>query len=575
MVTPARQTSSAPTAARRVRSPAAVAAFALLALALIGVFAAAQLYVLDGSLGLPLDDSWIHLSFARNLAAGHGLGINPGELVAGSTAPLWTAVVALATLLPGSDLLWMELLGVALYLGGAALVWALGRRLGLDRALAALAVVFTLATGWLAWSALSGMEISLFVFLSLAGMLLHLRERSGDGGRAPLSLAVLGVAALARPEGLLLLGCAAADRLLVFRRAEGGALAWRRPGRGALGRLLAGAGLAALAVVPVALLFVWIDGSPVPTTLAAKTDGGSGPHLPDLQYLQVAFGILLRSQPWLTVLAPAGAVELIRRLGTPRDRGLLPALWLAGLPLAYSCLTPPGGGPLVGNFGRYLFPLLPIVVLLGVLGLEPLERALRGSVTAVGGERPRWPVPRRLAAGVVLLLLLVPTAVSFGKTAVLYGRNVSDIARGDVRMARFLAARLPESAVVATMDIGALSAILPNRIVDLAGIGDPEVYDFVDRAVARGGSWQDGVLDFIRARRPDYLVVFPGWLRAVERPGSPYRRILTLKVRGNVTLGRDTLGLYATPWTRVPLRPAAETPSDEPVPAPDASRASP
>src|SRR5581483_2869393 len=50
-----------------------------------------------GHWGLPLDDSWIHLRLAANLAAGRGFGINPGEPLAASTAPLWT--VALAGLL--------------------------------------------------------------------------------------------------------------------------------------------------------------------------------------------------------------------------------------------------------------------------------------------------------------------------------------------------------------------------------------------------------------------------------------------------------------------------------------------
>jgi hypothetical protein len=58
-------------------------------------FVAAELRI-AGEIGLPLDDSWIHLRFADNLAAGHGFAINPGAPVAGSTAPLWTLCLALA-----------------------------------------------------------------------------------------------------------------------------------------------------------------------------------------------------------------------------------------------------------------------------------------------------------------------------------------------------------------------------------------------------------------------------------------------------------------------------------------------
>ena len=57
---------------------------AVLTLGLLGclAYASVELFFLDGNLGFPLDDSWIHLQFARNLANGEGLTYNPGELVA-------------------------------------------------------------------------------------------------------------------------------------------------------------------------------------------------------------------------------------------------------------------------------------------------------------------------------------------------------------------------------------------------------------------------------------------------------------------------------------------------------------
>src|SRR5262245_44692440 len=181
----------------------------------------AEIGRLRGGLGFPLDDSWIHLQFARNLAHGAGLSYNPGELVTGSTAPLWTALLALLFPLPGNVILWAKLLGVLLYLAGVDATWRLARELDLRRGLAVLAAGLTLATSWLVWSALSGMEVPLFVLLSLWGMILHLRERARPG-RPPLSLAVLAVAALARPEGFLLLLLALLDCALSFDGAEEG-----------------------------------------------------------------------------------------------------------------------------------------------------------------------------------------------------------------------------------------------------------------------------------------------------------------------------------------------------------------
>lgn len=508
------------------------------------VYAASAAYVVGAWPALPLDDAWIHLSFARNLASGHGLSIVPGELVAGSTAPLWTALVAFGPWFGLGGVAWMQILGVGFFAVGVVLSWSLARELGVSGGLSVLAAGLVAATSWMAWSSLSGMEIPLFVVLSLEGLVLHLRERA-DPARPRLSLAVLGLSVLARPEGLLLLAAAVLDGLLVWRRLGDGALA--RGGRSALapGRLWLPLAAALLAFLPVAAWSLAAGGSPLPTTFAAKA-GGGGLHLPDLHYLYLAAGVFFRPQPWAVILAPAGVVALVRRLGTPEDRGLLPALWLVALPLAYASITPEGGGPLLGNFGRYLFPLFPVLAVLAVLGLEPIARAL-------GPRRSR--VRGALALG-GLVLLLAPPLLALARGATLYARNVLDVESGDVAMARWLAPRLPRRAVVATMDIGALSALLPNRIVDLAGIADPRVLDAVAAAKARGGGWQDGVLAFLAARRPDYLVVFPDWLAPVDRPGSGFTRLHAIRVPGNVTLGHDELALYATPWTREPLGPA-------------------
>jgi arabinofuranosyltransferase len=499
----------------------------------------AEIGRLRGALGFPLDDSWIHLQFARNLASGFGLSYNPGELVTGSTAPLWTALLGLLFALPGNVILWAKLLGVALYLAGIDATWRLARELGLASGLAALAAGLSLATSWLVWSALSGMEVPLFVLLSLWGMILHLRERR-DRGRSPLSLGVLAVAVLARPEGLLLLLLAVLDRMLAFEPADskGGepGLRWRRP---AARELLAGAAFVACALTGPILFYAWAGGSVLPTTYAAK--GGGGPHgpLPDFRYLANVLGVFFRPQPWMTMLAGAGALSLAGRLGTPRDRGLLPALWLFGLPLAYAVLTP-GPTKLLGNFGRYYFPLFPVLVVLGSLGIEPAVLALAPRL------RSR---PLRIVLGAAgTAALLAPTLAVLGSGERFYAQNVANVQESDVAVARWLAGHVPSDAVLAVNDIGAIKYLLPNRIVDLASIATPEIGREVRRAAAGGVPWNEAMLAAIARRRPDYVVVFPSWFPGLSRD-SRFRPVYALPIAGNVTMGGDEIVVYETPWT--------------------------
>jgi hypothetical protein len=555
-------------------------------------FLAIELWQLDGGLGWPLDDSWIHLQFARNLAAGRGLAYNTGELVTGSTAPLWTALLALLAYLPGSPLAWAQLAGALLYVASIDATWRLARELDLAPGLAALASGLTLGTGWMVWSALSGMEIPLFALLSAWGMVLHLRERAADprpapappapaGGSAgsagaapllPISSAVLALAALARPEGLLLLALAFVDRCLRFDRdlPAGGAAAgnapastaawsagpggtaagtnardlaplrWRRPpfARLAAGSLLAGCVLAG------PLLFYRIAGGTfLPTTYAAK-GGELRRWLPDLQYVYGVIEILFHQQPYMTLLCCGGMAALVARLGTRRDRGLLPGLWLVALPLAYSTLSPPGR-MMAGNFGRYFFPLFPVVAVLGAVALEGAAAALGAGVLA--GKA-------RLPAGLALVaLLLWPTASSLLQCAGLYAHNLADVESSDVRAARWLAPRLPAGAVLAVNDIGAFKYLLPNRIVDLAGIANPELRLEVQRQVARGTPWERAMAAAVAARRPDFVAIFPAWLPHLAADLG-LRPVLRVRLADNRTMGSSELVVYSTPWTRYPLR---------------------
>jgi hypothetical protein len=415
--------------------------------------------------------------------------------------------------------------------------WRLGRELGLRGGVAALGAALVATTGVLVWSAVSGMEVPLFAALTTWAMALHVGERRAPG-RLPLSLGLFGVAALARPEGLLLLVLALVDRALLLHREDGelrfAAPPWRR--------LLAGIAPAALAIVPVILVYLALGGSPLPTTFDTKA-GYAAPGVPRAQYLFEVAGVLAATQPLATLLAPAGALVLLARLGGDEDRGVLPALWLAALPLAYGVLSGRGRG-IFGNFGRYFYPLLPAVAVLAVLGAAALLDALPARLR-LGGASLAW---RPVLAGLLLLSAIGGLLAGAAR----YVQNVRDVESGDVRLARWLGPRLPPQASLAVDDIGALKFLLPNRVVDLAGIVSPRVHGYARAALARSGSICPGLLAFVRAERPDYLAVFPR--RHACMSDAEFPPLLRLDVPGNVTLGEDTIVLHKTPWTRAPLR---------------------
>ncbi|MCI0555637.1 MAG: hypothetical protein L0287_32225, partial [Anaerolineae bacterium] len=82
---------------------------AIVALIVVGfyLFVSASIF----RIGFPLDDAWIHLTYARNLAEHGEWAFRLGERSAGSTAPLWTVLLSIGFLLGLAPYIWTYFLG--------------------------------------------------------------------------------------------------------------------------------------------------------------------------------------------------------------------------------------------------------------------------------------------------------------------------------------------------------------------------------------------------------------------------------------------------------------------------------
>ena len=133
--------------------------------------ASAALYVVFASVrgvsGLALDDAWIHQVYARNLGTYGEFAFFRGQPSAGSTSPLWTAALAAGYVARIDPRAWTYLLGALLTGANAIIAARLATRLGSPSPMPGVIALFLLLEWHLAWSAVSGMEIPLFIFLSL------------------------------------------------------------------------------------------------------------------------------------------------------------------------------------------------------------------------------------------------------------------------------------------------------------------------------------------------------------------------------------------------------------------------
>jgi len=144
-----------------------------------------------------------------------------------------------------------------------------------------------------------------------------------------------------------------------------------------------------------------------------------------------------------------------------------------------------------------------------------------------------------------VLVLVLPTFAELAQGAGRYAQSVANVQDSDVRAALWLAPRLPPEAILGVGDIGAIQYLLPNRVIDLAGIANPEIK-----------IW--GAERFMEHYKPDYLVIFPNWLDRLFDDVSQYPVVHQIPISNNITMAGDVLVIYATPWTRMPLAEPAE-----------------
>ena len=510
------------------------------ALALVGSAWYLWQAALCAEVGFPLDDPWIHQTYARNLAQTGRFAYAGDQISAGSTSPLWTLLLAVGHVVGIGPLPWAYLLGTLSWLALAWTCGAMARRLFPERQSLALLVALACLAEWhLAWAALSGMEITLFTWLSLL-----LIERHVARAR-PVSVGLIGGALVwARPEGIVLVGLVMGAAMIEA------AWSWKR-GRShsSWTRLAAmGAGFATLAILYV-VLSVLIWGRPLPTTFYAK-------YAEYQSLLGRSFWDRLREVAWpplvgaQVLLAPGFVWQvalLVRqavrsaRLSFAANQGnawskdarvvgrpfesvssplpvldrLLPIAWWVAYHVMYVLRLPVGY-----HHGRYMMPTLPILLCYGIAGTDRWLRRLKYGAG--------FSVARVLQRAFVLALccLFVAFLALGGRT---YGLDVCIIEGEMVDVALWLRANTSPDALIATHDIGAIGYFAGRPLLDLAGLVTPQVIPFI-RDEGR-------LLDYLLRQEAEYVVTFPAWY-----PQMVADERLSLVYQSDCALSREKLG---------------------------------
>ncbi len=531
-------------------------------------------YTTAGAFGFPLDDAWIHAQFARNLALGNGFSYNPGVSVSGSTAPLWTLVMGTGYLIGGDAVFAAKLLGVLFLSLSVYFVYMLVRMISGDSREALFSAVLVGSLPRLIWASLSGMEVTLAVTLSLAGIVAHVLYSTPGDKRQYISTVALGLATLARPECAVFFVAAILDRVFsntLIRWRELTARSWLLPTAVHIVLFL-------LIVFPFLLFSKKFGIGLLPNTayakaihwnagmIAAFTNHNGAELLRSLTVRPLNYYLSfmhesLNNNPLLSMFAGLGALRMVFMLPFTegsRHRSFIIPLSILLFPLALGVVLPFGGADF--QRGRYIAPIAPLMLIMGTIGMyAAASYASRVLAEAKFMGRPaRIAVERALIWGFMVIALSgqVANGVYYGRA---YGVEVANIEEMQVTLGRWIDLTLPMDATVATNDIGAIAYFSQREILDTCGLISPEVLAYMKPGVSR----ESAVLSFLKERKPDYAVLFPNWYPEMVKGEAIFEPVYRVVLENNMVCGGPEMVVYRLHWDALDSRDAENVAKQE------------
>lgn len=492
----------------------------------------AALHHTEGVVSYPVDDTFIHLALAKQLAL-HGVyGVSPHQFTAASSSIGWPFILAFAILIAGAKV-WLPLALNAVF--AVALLFSVDRlviRLApaasvLSRTLICLAVMVLTPMATLV---ILGMEHTAHAAANIALLGTAVLWLVDDAPDAKTSLRrVLGVAAWA-----------------------GATTLWRYEGMFPVAIVVALA-LARRRVRPAALIAL---GGAVPIVLFGVYSKAHGAHfLPTPVLLKGRHFDLGDVSAYFDLLGG----DLLDRFGT---EGYALAIAVAIAALAFY---------LVRRDGFWTANVLALLTTLGTVILH-LELASVGwffryesyllatGVAVIGATLARLlPPPRELwriaraekvrviAAVVGVVILSAPV----WRRAIAANNNTPQACRNiyeqQMQTARFLSAQFPDKRV-AVNDIGAVAWLDNGDVVDLVGLATLAVAEAkhlkLDTAMSRE--------DFVRLTAGvQVAVIYDDWFKENNLP-STWLRVARWTIRDNKSCAFPTVAIYATDPERYP-----------------------
>ena len=491
----------------------------LLLLSLSGWFLYRSYTQNDGHIIYTLDDPYIHMTLAKNLAQHGTWGVNATEFSSSSSSILYTSLLALIFALTGPFVLLPWVLNVIFACTCLFLTYRIFVNEQISLRASAFLVVTLIVFTPLPALISSGMEHTLQIAINLWFIYLSSIALSGEQSdrRTQIILGLLAMlTVMVRFEGLFLI--AIVTLLLLLR-----------------GRIITGAIVAGLGLLPFVAFGLWSVAQGayfLPNSLLIK---GEKPafSIPGLVAYAFVWLRKLYSNPHLLILFIALLGYGAFLLKNAYHRWGLRLCWLYILfPVFVMHLT----FARTGWFYRYEAYLI-------VASLVPLAWMIDDLFPRVRFTRSLTSLVALLGLSIFLFPLVKRSAQAFAEIPVA-SKNIYE---QQYQMAQFLHQYYPQARIVAN-DIGAISFFSDTYILDMYGLGNTELL-----TLKMKGQHDERHIDQLTQRKNAQIaIIYDEWF--VGKIPDSWQKVGEWEIRNNVICAFSTVSFYAVdPYEKTEL----------------------
>lgn len=459
----------------------------------VGIYFVYTAYSANGFHSFPLDDPWIHLTFAKNIAEYHSFSYFKNELsTAGSTSPLYTIILAVGFIFTSNEMILSYALGIFFFVAGAISIYYLSRKeFGAHSILAIFVVLLFISDKWMSFISVSGMETTLYIFLLITAVYFY-KQRN-----AVMTGVLLGLVLWARPDGVAFIGAIICDYgyRMYLNKKDSTVLLFNKSDFAKLGMAFA------------AIIFIYfgmnlyLSGTLLPNTYNAKLTYYSPEFRSRAEFLSFEVWDYFTSGGYSIIMVGflVASLFIIKDLIQKRQNEyLVYFIFILALIFIYWIKL-----PYAHRFGRYLMPVIPFFILLSVYGFSKLAKL------AAAKFNTKLFKPVTVLVILITIMIFISNSLTNSETFAYESKYIHD---RHIVAAKWINENTNENDVIGTHDIGAIGFYSQRKIIDAAGLVTPELISKLHTP-----EYSETLKNYMKDNNVKYLAFLREWYRVVNQ----------------------------------------------------------